>query len=77
MLKTGGTMVSKNAAPTAENLRRLNTKTIGNDRSETGAKSARRSEVSGGRQSGRRSEPANPYEEQSVEAMDVLIAQTT
>lgn len=64
-------------APTAENLRRLNTKMSTGARSDAGgAKSARshamsighRSRTSGG------VNPANPFEEHTVEQMDVLIA---
>ena len=64
-------------APTAENLRRLNAPKSA--RSDGGAKSARRSEVSagGGKNSRRSDHPVNPYEEHSVEQMDVLIAQVT
>lgn len=72
VLKSGLTLMPK-GAPTIENLRRLSTK-MGDGKSENGAKSARRSEVSGGNKSGRRSEPSNPYEEHTVEQMDVLIA---
>lgn len=66
------------AAPTAEKLKRLNTKAgEGGPKSDGGAKSARRSEVSAGRIHSRRSNepPANPYEEHTVEQMDVLIDQ--
>ena len=65
-------------APTAENLRRLNTKMSTGARSDTGAKSARRSEVSAGR--GSRfsgGDPVDPWKEHTVEQMDVLIAQIT
>ena len=72
MLKSGLTLMPK-GAPTIENLRRLSTK-MGDGKSDNGAKSARRSEVSGGNKSGRRSEPSNPYEEHTVDQMDVLIA---
>lgn len=72
------TEVSKNA-PTAENLRRLNTT---GGRSDTAPKSARRSEVSAGKRSyhsgqGGGGDPADPYKEHSVEQMDTLIATTT
>ena len=64
MLKTSA------AAPTAEKLKKLNTmKSEGGAKSDGGAKSARRSEISAGRQTSKRSHepPANPYEEHTVE----------
>jgi hypothetical protein len=65
-------------APTAENLRRLNTKTGGGAPSESGAKSARRSEVSVGRHSRfSGGEPVDPYKDHTVEQMDTMIAQVT
>lgn len=66
------------AAPTAAMLKKLNTKSgEAGPRSDGGAKSARRSEVSAGRLHSRRSNepPANPYEEHTVEQMDTLIDQ--
>ena len=67
-------------APTAENLRRLNTKMSTTARSDAGggAKSARSLAMSiGHRSRNSGGVPANPYEEHTVEQMDVLIAQTT
>ena len=65
-------------APTAAKLRKLNTTASGGARSDGGAKSARRSEVSAGRQSHRSQEQAaNPYADKTVEQMDVMIAETT
>ena len=77
--KTTGTIAKD--APTAENLRRLNTKTGGGSvgpRSD-GGKSARRSEISISRfsRTSGNQEPVDPYKDHSVEQMDVLIAQVT
>ena len=56
-------------APTAAKLRKLNTTAAASTgaRSDNGAKSARRSEVSAGRQSHRSAEPSNPYKDTTVE----------
>ena len=64
-------------APTAAKLRKLNTNTSIGARSDGGAKSARRSEISAGRQSHRSQEPQCPYKDHTVEQMDVMIAETT
>ena len=64
-------------APTAENLKRLNTKNISaGARSDQGAKSAR-SARSVGHMSRTSAEPVQPYKDHTVEQMDVLIQQTT
>lgn len=66
-------------APTAAKLRKLNTAAAASTgaRSDNGAKSARRSEVSAGRQSHRSAEPTNPYKDHTVEMMDGLITEAT
>lgn len=68
----GGSKAMAKDAPTAENLKRLNTSAVA--KSDTGAKSAR-SHVSG--KSADPERPENKYKNHSVEDMETLIQQTT
>lgn len=77
-LRGGSKQPMAKDAPTAENLKRLNTKNISTGaRSDQGAKSARsaRSHYSG--KSGGEKEPEKPYANHTVIMMDALIQQTT